>query len=82
MTCDSCKSCGKPICGCSDPEYQGVVRDLARVRAIFQLRAVTAALGIHPDTPAKTDATLHGRETGSAVTNHTRAALSGEGGRA
>lgn len=25
MTCDSCKSCGKPICGCSDPQYAGIV---------------------------------------------------------
>jgi hypothetical protein len=71
-----CRSCGKPVCDCSDPEYQGVVADLARAKAVFQLRAVCTAMGIpQSPRPIPTDRASYG----SAVSNHGRAALCGEG---
>lgn len=52
-TCRACRS-AEP-CGCPDAIWQGVapasavVRDLARVKAIFQQRAILAAMGLNPD---------------------------------
>jgi hypothetical protein len=36
--------------GDNTPDANGVVRDLARATAVFQLRAILAAKGFHPDT--------------------------------
>lgn len=70
-----CKSCGKPVCGCSDPEYQGVAV-IAHVRDARQLAGICAAMAIPTSPrPIPTDRASYG----SAVMTHGRAALCGEG---
>jgi hypothetical protein len=72
-----CKSCGKPVCGCSNPEYQGVVADLARVKALFQQRAVCAVMGINPESPHPISPTDDRMNSGGAASNRPASFVSG-----
>lgn len=50
MKAPHCAEGGETICGCRDDEWKGdaqaIVSELARVKAVFQLRAIVAAMGM------------------------------------
>lgn len=73
----SCKSCGKPVCGCSDALYDGVViiDDRSDPGSWAQHITDTGYMRSSRPVASSSDRTPYG----SAVSNHGRAALCGEG---